>query len=150
MMNTEKNWIKELSLSQIALISYSLSGIAWFAVSVSILLHNRCNSTIQTLLIVLAIVLNTFQISAVLPKSKEDEMSENNLLRAKASTLTCVKMMIPIVLAAVLFITLWTIRIGIKSISVSVLLIGATALPVAVLGIINLLTGLFFRKYEKE
>lgn len=150
MMNTEKNWIKELSLSQIALISYSLSGIAWLAVSVSILLHNYFNGTIQTLLIILAIALNAFQISAVLPKNKEDEMSENNLLRAKASTLTCVKMMVPIVLAAVLCITLWTMKTGIKFISVSVLLIGATALPVAVLGIINLLTGFFFRKYEKE
>lgn len=153
-MKNKKRKIKDsftnISLSRMTYISHTLSGIAWLLIAASAFIINDTMSIIRTILIILAIVCTAFQITAILPKDKEDEMADLNLKKAESATLSGIKTYIVAALLVLFIALIITWRRGIRNVNIAFVFMVGVAILLSILGISNLLVGFFFRKYEKE
>lgn len=153
-MKNEKRRIKDnfinISLSRMTYISHTLSGIAWLLIAASVFIPNSIMGIIRTILIILAIVCTAFQITAILPKDKEDEMADRNLKKAESAALSGIKTYIVAALLALLIALIISWKKGVRDVNIAFVFMVGMAILLSILGISNLLVGFFFRKYEKE
>lgn len=153
-MKNKKRKLKDsftnISLSRMTYISHTLSGIVWLLIAASVFIINDTMSIIRTILIILAIVCTAFQITAILPKDKEDEMADLNLKKAESSALSGIKTYIVAALLTLLIALIITWKRGVRVINIAFVFMVGVAILLSILGVSNLLVGFFFRKYEKE
>lgn len=153
-MKNKKRKLKDsftnISLSRMTYISHTLSGIVWLLIAASVFIINDTMSIIRTILIILAIVCTAFQITAILPKDKEDEMADLNLKKAESSALSGIKTYIVAALLTLLIALIITWKRGVRVINIAFVFMVGVAILLSILGGSNLLVGFFFRKYEKE
>lgn len=145
-----KKKLEDMSLSQITYVSHTLSGIAWLSVAVIIFFNGDVFDVVRPILIALAIISNAFQITAVLPKYKVDEMSTRNLRKAESKALFGMRVYVVAALLVLLIVALICKSNGIKQVNIVWVFLAAIAALISMLGISNILVGFFFRKNEKE
>lgn len=126
-----------------------ICGIAWLSVAVVIFFRSDVLEVVRLLLIAVAIVSNAFQITAVLPKYKIDEMSTRNLRKAESKALSGMKVFVAVALIILLIAVIVCKSNGIKEINISWAFLPVIAALLSMLGISNILVG-FFRQNEKE
>lgn len=137
------NHKKELNITNQIRIRYAMHGIAWMIAGVFRFFDNTFCRGISILAFAISVVLLMKVVLA--NRELEDEMAEFNLYKAKAATMDSLRILVCVVLIFIVVLTsfgLDVLSINVKDIIVPILFI--------VMGIENLLVGLFFNHFDKE
>lgn len=132
---------KEMSLIKSKCIQYIGNGIGWFAFGI----FSMYDSTVFIVLSIVSLVICCASSFSVLMTTheEEDEMSEYNMIKAKAKTMDWLK---TISLGALLFVTL----IGALNKAVDNINVNLGAVIPFIFGAMEIMIGIFFVKYEKD
>lgn len=135
---------KEISLVASKCITYVANGIGWLAFVVLSMVDNLVCSTLAAAILLICVVFSMKGRRAT--KEADDEMSEYNLIRAKATAMEWFRKIICIILLifAIGGLLHELFPISIENINVSL----GILVPIT-LGLTEITIGLLFVKYEK-
>lgn len=135
----------KLSLVTSKCITYVANGVGWVAYACLSVFDNLVCSVfaIAALLICIIITIKSHSFSA----EPDDEMSEYNLMKAKAATMDWLRIIICLVLVLIAVAAL--LQTAFPAINENINLSFGLVVPL-ILGITDIATGLFFVKYEKD
>ena len=136
---------KEMNLVTSICFAYVFNGLGWLAYTLLSIFDNPVCSIIASLVLFICIVMSI--TSRFFSTEDDDEMSEYNLMKAKATTMDWLKIIICVIL--LLFMVLGLLHTFIPAIKENIKISLALITPL-LLGITDISIGLLFVKYEKD
>ena len=135
---------KKIGLIESRILVYIGNGSAWLAYGVLSLFDNIVCEILASIFLLLGIVSTLMGMSS---KEKDDEMSKYNMMKAKATAMDLLKIIICLVLVfdallGVLYIFSTTVK---ETISIGL----RTVIPM-IIGITEIMVGWLFIKYERD
>lgn len=146
-----KKWLAGLPMSKIMFTANVAAGIAWAIYAISLGLGVFIPTVVRTIIFVIAVCLEAFGIFALWPKDKWDEMAEKNYTKAQSETLGHIKtyVMLSLIALAIEFAVEYKFLFKIDTF---MKMLGTTILIILVgeFAFVDLVRGLYFRKFENE
>lgn len=136
---------KNFNLATSKCITYLVNGIGWLMFGLLSVIDNTVCSLLSAIFLFLCIALST--INPFRSKDSDDEMSDHHMIKAKSLTLDFLKIIILSILLilAILGVMHEFIPVIAENVNISLTLIISL-----ILGITEIMTGLFFVKFEKD
>lgn len=135
---------KKIGLIESRILTYIGNGSAWLAYGVLSLFDNIVCVILSTVFLLCGIVSLILGMSS---QEKDDEMSKHNLLKAKATTMDWLKIIILVVL--MLNSVLGLLHTIFPSLNEAVFVSIKTVVPM-IIGVSEIMTGSLFLKYERD
>lgn len=136
---------KEISLVKSKFVTYFVNGIGWLAYAVLSLFNNKICSLMASVILLICVVLSFWGLHA--SNEEDDEMSLQSMYKAKALTIDWFKPVLCLIMLLLIVLELLSRFFPVIDYNIEV---RATLIVPIIMGVIDVLVGLLFVKYEKD